>query len=134
MYLKQQERLHLRCQIKLTTYIPSFPTCLSHLGSVPLLFSTVLWLLDFLSGLQQQAEQEVSEQCSCSLAPSGNQFPTILSPREFLMGLTTHFLQYPMGLTTRFFSPAPKLTRYTRRYGYGYRFRYIDMKVQRIAP
>jgi hypothetical protein len=33
-------------------------------------------------GLQQQARQEVSEPCSCSLAPSGDQFPTILSPRE----------------------------------------------------
>jgi hypothetical protein len=33
-------------------------------------------------GLQQQARQEVSEPCSCSLAPSGKQFPTILSPRE----------------------------------------------------
>jgi hypothetical protein len=31
-----------------------------------------------------------------------------------------------MGLTTRFFSPSPKLTSYTNKYGYGYRFRYND--------
>jgi hypothetical protein len=87
---------------QLTTYSPSFPTCLSHPGSVPLLCSTVLRLPHFLSGLQQQARQEVSEHCSCSSTPSRNQSPTILSPREFLMGLTTHF-----------FSPTPKLTRHT---------------------
>jgi hypothetical protein len=52
-----------------------------------------------LPGLQQQARPEVSEHCSCSLAPSGNRSPTILSLREFLMGLTT-----------RLFNPAPKLT------------------------
>jgi hypothetical protein len=38
-----------------------------------------------------------------------------------------------MGLTTHFFSPTPKLTNYKNMYGYGYRFRYNDMKVWRIA-
>jgi hypothetical protein len=68
-----------------------------------------------LPGLQQQARQEVSEPCSCSLVPSGNQFPTILSPREIAHGLDNLPLQYPMGLTTHFFSPSPERTRY--RYG-----------------
>jgi hypothetical protein len=60
---------------------------------------------------------EVSEPYSCSLAPSRNQFPTILSLREISHGPDNPPLQYPMGLTTRFFSPAPELTRYM--YGYG---------------
>jgi hypothetical protein len=30
MYLRQQEKLCHRCPIKLTTYSPSFPTCLPH--------------------------------------------------------------------------------------------------------
>jgi hypothetical protein len=70
MYLGQQERLCHRCQLKLIAYSPSFPTCLSHPGSVPLLCSTVLQLPHFLSGLQQQARRQVSEPCSYSLAPS----------------------------------------------------------------
>jgi hypothetical protein len=49
------------------------------------------------------------------------------------MGQTTMPLQYPTGLTTCFFIQAPKLTNYTNKYGYGYGFRYNDMKVQRIA-
>jgi hypothetical protein len=30
MYHKQKERLRHRCQLKLTSYSPSFPTCMSH--------------------------------------------------------------------------------------------------------
>jgi hypothetical protein len=64
-----------------------------------------------LSGLQQQAEHEVSEPYNCSLAPLGNHFPNnSLIQREFSHGLDNPPLQYPMGLTTCFFSPAPKLT------------------------
>jgi hypothetical protein len=49
-----------------------------------------------LPGLQQQVEQEFSKPCSFSLAPSGNQFPTILSPREKLLtGLTTRLFNIP---------------------------------------
>jgi hypothetical protein len=40
-------------------------------------------------------------------------------------------LQYPTGMTTCFFSPTPKITNYTNKYGYGYKFRYSDMKVWR---
>jgi hypothetical protein len=119
---RQQERLRLRCQLKLTTYSPSFPTCLSHPGSVPLLYSIVLRMPHFLSRLQQQAGQEVSENCSCSLSPSRNQSPTILSPRELLTGLTT-----------RLFSPYPKLTSYTNtKNGYGYGSGTV-IKIQRIT-
>jgi hypothetical protein len=85
-----------------------------------------------LSGLQQQAGQEVLESCSYILAPLGNKFPTILSTREISYGPNNPPLQYPMGLTNRFFSPTPKLTSYTNKYGYGYGLRYNDMKVRRI--
>jgi hypothetical protein len=100
---RQQERIHHRFSFKLTAYSPSFPTCLSHPGSVPLLCSTFLQLPHFLSELQQQVGQEVSEPRSYSLATSGNQFPAIISPKEELL----------MGLTTRLFNPAPELTNYT---------------------
>jgi hypothetical protein len=64
-----------------------------------------------LSGLQQQIEHEVSEPCSCSLTPSGNQFPNnSLNHREISHGNDNSPLQYPIGLTTLFFSPSPKLT------------------------
>jgi hypothetical protein len=129
---RQQERLCHRCQLKLIAYSPSFPTCMSHLGSVPLLCSTVLWLPHFLSGLQQQGRHEVLEHCSCSLTPSGNQFQQFSHPERIAHGPDNPPLQYPTGLTTRFFSPAPKLTSYTNKYGYGYRFRYNDMKVRRL--
>jgi hypothetical protein len=60
--------------------------------------------------LQQQARQEVSEPCSYSLAPSGNQFPNnSLIQREIDHGPNNPPLQYPTGLTTYFFSPTPKL-------------------------
>jgi hypothetical protein len=49
-----------------------------------------------LQGLQQQARQEVSEPCSCSLATFGNQFPTIFSPRDkLLMVLKTRLFNLP---------------------------------------
>jgi hypothetical protein len=93
---RQQERLRHRCILKLTAYSSSFVTCLPTPGIVPLLYSTVLRLPHFLSRLQQQAGHEVSNPYSYSLAPSGNQFPSILSPREeFLMGMTTHLFNIP---------------------------------------
>jgi hypothetical protein len=93
---RQQERLHHRCQLKLTIYNPSFPHACPTRGSVPLLCSIVLQLPHFLFGLQQQVGQEVSEPCSCSLTPLGNQFSTILSPRqEFLTSLTTGLFSIP---------------------------------------
>jgi hypothetical protein len=108
---------------QLTTYSPSFPTCLSHPGSVPLLCSTIVQLPHFLSGLQQQVGQEVLKHCSCSSVPLGNQSPKILSPRELLMGLTT-----------RFFSPIPKLTSFTNKKMAMDIASSTIMKIQRIAP
>jgi hypothetical protein len=59
-----------------------------------LLCSIVLRLPHFLSGLQQQAKHKVLEHFSYSLAPSGNQLPTILSLREFLMGQPTSLISH----------------------------------------
>jgi hypothetical protein len=61
---------------QLTTYNPSFPTCLVPPQEVcPFSSQHSLGYPTSLLRLQQQAEQDVSEPCSCSLAPSGNQFP-----------------------------------------------------------
>jgi hypothetical protein len=133
MYLRQQEKLRHRCQLKLTTYSPSFPTCMSNPGSVTLLCSTVLRLPHFLFGLQQQAEHEVSKPCSCSLAPLGIQQLSHLE--RFSHGPDNPPLQSPIGLTTRFFSPTPKIIGYMYEYFYGYGYGYNDSnkKVQRKA-
>jgi hypothetical protein len=133
---RQQERLCHKFKLKLTTYSLSFPTCLSHPGGVPLLFSTVLRLPQFLFGLQQQDGKEVSEPCSCSLEPSGNQFPiNSLTQREIVHGPDNPPLQYPMVLTTHFFNPYPKLTIYTKHNGHGYKLSYShdDMKDSSIG-
>jgi hypothetical protein len=118
----KQEGFCLRCQLKLATHSPSFPTCPSHPRSVPLLCPTVLRLPHFLFELQRQVRHEVSENCSCSSSTSEDQSPTILSPREFLMGFKTCF-----------FSLAPKLTRHTNTNGYGYGFRYSHENAKDIS-
>jgi hypothetical protein len=66
-----------------------------------------------------------------SLTPSGNQFPNNSLTQRIDHGLENPPLQYPMGLTTHFLSPTPKITSYTNKYGYGYRFRYNDQKYGR---
>jgi hypothetical protein len=72
MYLRQQERLHHRCQLKLTTYNPSFPTCLSHPRkcSPSLLNNPSAAPLPF-QGFSNRIDRKVSDPCSCILSPSG---------------------------------------------------------------
>jgi hypothetical protein len=90
----------------------SFPTCLSHPRKCAhsLLNSPSAAPLPFRASTTGQ--KEVSEPCSCSLAPSRNQFPKFSHLERISHGPDNPPLQYPMGLTTRFFSPSPKLTRY----------------------
>jgi hypothetical protein len=82
-----------RCQLKLTSYSPSFPTCMSHPRKcAPSLLNSPSTPTSLL-GLQQQGEQEVSEPCSCSLAPSR------INSQQF-----SHLERMLMGLTTRLFN------------------------------
>jgi hypothetical protein len=89
---RQHERLCHRCQPKLTAYSPSFPTFLSHPGSVPLFFSTFLQLLHF-----QQVGQEVSKPYSYSLAPFRKSTPRNSLTHRISHGPDNLPLQYPTG-------------------------------------
>jgi hypothetical protein len=82
-------------------------------------------------GLSQQARQEVLEPYSCSLAPSGNQFPKILSPRENFSWAWKPTYSVSHDPDTRFFSLDPKLTRYMYKYRYRYKYKYSKKKLQR---
>jgi hypothetical protein len=130
VYLRQQQKLCHRCQLELTTYSPSFPTCMSHprksassLLNSPL--ATPLPFRGFNNRMDKKTQspvvvvwhlREISSQQSSHL-------------ERIVHGPDNLPLQYPMGLTTRFFIPTPKLTRYRYRYGY----RYNDRKVQRTT-
>jgi hypothetical protein len=95
----QPERLPLRCSLNhsLQPLLPHMPVPPKEV--CPFSAQQSFGCPTSLPGLQQQARPEVSERCSRSLSPSGNRSSTIPSLREFLMGLTT-----------RLFNPAPKLT------------------------
>jgi hypothetical protein len=122
MHLKQQEKLHHRCQLKLTTYSPSFPTCLSHprkyapsLLRSPLAAPFPFW--DFNNGLDKKSQSHVAVVWHLRE----------INPQQFYhLDIISHepdnsSLQYPTCLTTCFFSLYPNITkyRYKHRYGFG---------------
>jgi hypothetical protein len=120
MYLRQQENFSHRCQLELTTYNPSFPTCLSHPRKCApsLLNSPSTAPLPF-RGFNNRPDMK-----------SQSPVVAVWHLREINSQQFSHLerishgpdnlpLQYPTGLTTRFFSPAPKLTRYRYRYDIG---------------
>jgi hypothetical protein len=83
MYLRQQEKTQSQVPNQTNNLQPLIPHMFVPPQKVcPLFAQQSLGCPTSFPGLQQQARQEVSEPYSCSLAPSGNQFPTILSPRE----------------------------------------------------
>jgi hypothetical protein len=113
MYLKQQEKLCHMCQLELTAYSPSFPTCLFHPRKCApsLLNNPSVASLPF-PGFNNKSDRK-----------SQNPVVVVWHLREINShqfshlelishGLDNSPLQYPTGLTTRLFSPAPKLTKY----------------------
>jgi hypothetical protein len=127
---RQQEILLHRFQLKLTPTISHSPhACPTPRKCAPSLLNSPSTAPLPFQGFNNRPDGKSQSSCSCSLAPLGNQFPTILSPREISHGTNNPPLQYPMGLTTHFFIQAPKITNYNNKYGYGYGFRYNDMKV-----
>jgi hypothetical protein len=77
-------------------------------------------------GFNNRPDRKSQSHCSYEFSTFRKSIPNnSLTQREISHGLDNPPLQYPMGLTTHFFSPSPKLTSYTNKYGYGYRFRYM---------
>jgi hypothetical protein len=74
-----------------------------------------------LPGLQQQAGPEVSEHCSCSLAPTKS------IPNNSLAQRTSHGPDNPL------LQSLSKLTRYTNQKGWGNRLQKGEMVVSRIT-
>ena len=102
---------------------------------------------EILTMLMYHRQQErLCHSCPLKLIAYSPSFPTCLShPRKCAPSLLNNPSAAPLlfqGFNNRpnrkSQSPvaaisSPNLTRYTNRYGYGYRFRYSDIKVQRIA-
>jgi hypothetical protein len=90
MYLRQQEKLCHRCQLKLTTYSPSFPTWISHPRKcAPYLLNSPsvspLPFSGFNNNLDRKSQSPIATVCHLQEINS-QQF----SPREKLLtGLTT---------------------------------------------
>jgi hypothetical protein len=113
MYLRQQEKICHRCQLELTTYNPSFPTCLSHprkcapsLLNSPSAAPLPFW--GFNNRPDRKSQSPVAAVWHLREINS-QQFSHL---ERISHGPDNPPLQYPTGLTTHFFSPSPKTTRY----------------------
>jgi hypothetical protein len=95
---------------QLTTYSPSFPTCLSHPRKCApsLLNSLTVAPLPF-QGFSNKLDRK-SQSPAAVVQHLRKSIPSNSLTQRIAHGPNNPPLQYSMGLTTRFFNPAPKLT------------------------
>jgi hypothetical protein len=135
MYLRQQEiKIRHRCQLKLTSYSPSFPTCISHPRKCApsLLNSPLTAPLPF-----QGFNNRTNKKYQIPITPvshlreiKSHQFSHL---KRISHGLDNPPLQHPMDMTTHLLITTPKLTRYRYMYIYMYGYGYESRKVQRTT-